>query len=604
MQKNDLILYNNAIHRVLDIQNNNLLLINCCRQTMPRWYKDIDYTPVSEDDLYITSGIRPIPIEELDNKSRGYAYKRYNMIAGIIPFVGDSQMRCQMIDNLSKTLQVSKQTLRHTLCTYLVYQNISIFAPKKQTYKRPLTDDEKNIRWALNKYFYTQNKYSLQSAYLLMLKEKYCDKDGQLLPNHPTINQFRYFYRKTKKFQTFYIARNGLKDYQKNYRPLIGNGVQSFAPTVGTAMLDSTICDIYLINDAGELIGRPILTACIDAYSSFCYGYYLSWEGGVYSLKGLLSNVITDKVELCNNFGILIKSDIWNCVNMLPAILVTDKGKEYQSFNFEQITELGVTIINLPAFRPELKGVVEKFFDLIQNLYKPYLKGKGVIEPDFQQRGKHDYRKDACLTLRDFETIILRCIIYYNSQRVLEAFPYTETMLVKKIKPYACDIWNWGRQQEGVTLIPINHTQLMLTLLPRTKGIFSRKGLTVNNLHYHCEGFTEKYLQGGVAICAYNPDNVSYVWVVENGNYTKFNLIEVRFKDESLADVKQVQQDFRTVVKNLSNDNNQSKIKLIKHIEVIAKNPSTPNNVEIRNTRSTRQKQVISRHIDYMKGEE
>ena len=62
MQKNDLILYNNAIHRVLDITDNNLLLINCCKQTMPKWYKDIDYTPASEDDLYITSGIRPVPI--------------------------------------------------------------------------------------------------------------------------------------------------------------------------------------------------------------------------------------------------------------------------------------------------------------------------------------------------------------------------------------------------------------------------------------------------------------------------------------------------------------------------------------------------------------
>ena len=33
-----------------------------------------------------------------------------------------------------------------------------------------------------------------------------------------------------------------------------------------------------------------------------------------------------------------------------------------------------------------------------------------------------DYRKDACLTMRDFETVILRCILYYNSQRILENF--------------------------------------------------------------------------------------------------------------------------------------------------------------------------------------
>lgn len=51
--------------------------------------------------------------------------------------------------------------------------------------------------------------------------------------------------------------------------------------------------------------------------------------------------------------------------------------------------------INLPAYRPELKGAVEKFFDLVQGNYKKHLKGKGVIEPDYQERGAHDYRKDV-----------------------------------------------------------------------------------------------------------------------------------------------------------------------------------------------------------------
>ena len=47
--------------------------------------------------------------------------------------------------------------------------------------------------------------------------------------------------------QNFYISRNGLKNYQRNNRPLIGDGVESFAPAIGVGMLDSTICDIYLI---------------------------------------------------------------------------------------------------------------------------------------------------------------------------------------------------------------------------------------------------------------------------------------------------------------------------------------------------------------------
>jgi transposase InsO family protein len=128
-----------------------------------------------------------------------------------------------------------------------------------------------------------------------------------------------------------------------------------------------------------------------------------------------MANVICDKVALCKRHGISITKESWNC-NRLPATLVTDMGSEYKSANFEQIAELGVTVINLPPYRPELKGSVEKFFDLIQSYYKPYLKGKGVIEPDYQERGAHDYRNDACLTLPAFEEVLLHCIIHYNSK--------------------------------------------------------------------------------------------------------------------------------------------------------------------------------------------
>lgn len=258
------------------------------------------------------------------------------------------------------------------------------------------------MRWALNKFFYTKNKNSLHVAYIQLLKEKYCDITGNLLPEYPSFYQFRYFYRKTKKMQTYYISRDGIKNYERNNRPLLGDGIQEYASCVGMGMLDATICDIYLINESGNLVGRPILTACIDAYSSLCCGYALSWEGGVYSLKGLMLNIITDKQKWCERFGISIEKEQWDA-DKLPATFVTDMGSEYKSENFEQITELGVTVVNLPSYRPELKGAVEKFFDLVQSTYKPYLKGKGVIEPDYQERGAHDYRKDACLTMADFE---------------------------------------------------------------------------------------------------------------------------------------------------------------------------------------------------------
>lgn len=277
-------------------------------------------------------------------------------------------------------------------------------------------------------------------------------------------------------------------------------------------------------------------------------------------------------------------------------------GSEYKSENFEQITELGVTVVNLPSYRPELKGAVEKFFDLVQNTYKPHLKGKGVIEPDYQERGSHDYRKDACLTMADFEKVILRCIIYYNSQRIIENFPYTEGMIQNQIQPFASNIWEWGKSQTGANLITVDKEQIVLTLLPRTTGKFSRFGLRVNKMRYKHENFTEKYLAGGEVTVAYNPDDVSAVWLIDNGSYIRFDLIESRYKGKELSDAEIMQKGQKELVKAATADNIQAQINLAQSIEIIAASVNNPDKVNIKSIRNTRQREQTKNHIDYIRG--
>ena len=65
--------------------------------------------------------------------------------------------------------------------------------------------------------------------------------------------------------ETYYISRDGIKDYQRNHRPLLGEGIRTVTNSIGTAMLDSTICDIYLVNNRQELIGRPLMTAYLNS---------------------------------------------------------------------------------------------------------------------------------------------------------------------------------------------------------------------------------------------------------------------------------------------------------------------------------------------------
>lgn len=604
MKKHELLRCENHIVRVLKIAEEKILIVDCIKKSMPKWIDKIDlsrYEVCAESDLLSATNQTLLDIETMDAVRKRKMYMRFTCIAGVLPFTDHERKRREAISIIADEKKISKQTIRTYLWLYLVYQDISVLAPKVRKTKKELSQDEKNMRWALNRFFYTADKNSLNTAYTQMLKAKYSDPSGALNADYPTFYQFRYFYRKHRKMQNYCIARNGLTNYQRNHRPLLGDGVQAFAPAVGVGMLDATVCDIYLINDAGQLIGRPILTACVDAYSGLCCGYALSWEGGVYSLKNLMSNVITDKVSWCRQFGIMINREDWNC-SFLPATLVTDMGREYASATFAQIADLGVTVINLPPYRPELKGIVEKFFDIVQNLYKPHLRGKGVIEPDYQERGAHDYRKDACLTMTAFEKILLYCIIFYNSQRVIEHFPYTEQMLEEGIKPHASDIWNYGLRQDGANLIPVDHKTLMLTLLPRTEGKFTRKGLIVNRLRYKNADFTERFLQGNRAVVAYNPDDVSTVWLFENGQYIPFELIESRFKACTLSEAEAMQTCQKSIVRKAVPDHIQASVHLSQNIETIANASISHGSTSVKEVRKNRLSEQAKAHIDFMKG--
>lgn len=594
MKKNDLIKTDSGIFRILGVGDNSILAIDCEKKTMPKFFS---YDFFSDGEIInCLSPDYPI-FEDLSPADRKIAQQRYTMIASAVSVLEYVKQRNLMLDKSSKQFGISKQTLRSYLCTYLVYQDIAALAPKHSKGKE-LTQDQKNMRWALNKFFYTRNQNSLPTAYTMMLKAKYCDDYGKLLPEYPSFNQFRYFYRKHRKMENFFISRDGIKDYQMNNRPLLGDGVQEFAPSVGTAMLDGTICDIYLVNDTGQLIGRPILVVACDANTSMCLGYSLSWQGGTYSLQNLMLNILEDKVILCERMGIHITADQWD-VNQLPGIMVTDGGSEYKGKTFEQIAELGVSLIHLPPYRPELKGQVEKLFDLIQKSYKDMLKGKGVIMPDFQERGSHDYRKDAVLTLEEFERIVVRCIVHYNCERVIKSYPYTPEMLESNVKPYANEIWNWKVENDiGTNLISVSSKDLVLTLLPRTNGKFTKYGLKVNRLRYHAEGYKERYLQGGDVIVAYNPDNCNKVWLKEkDGSFVEFSLIESRFEDMSLDSVQDIQQKQKELMKDTIRDNYQAKIELMSFIESVASKPKSTD-VQIKDTRAARKSATRKQHKD------
>ena len=161
---------NDTILRVLQSHNNKVLVIDCIKRTMPKWVEKTglsDYVECCDTEMYECTDY-PAG-RTLTQEEQRIAQEHYTMIAGVLPFIYNEQKRSQMIDFLSE--QCSKQTIRKYLCLYLVYQEIAALAPLPRKEKE-LTQDEKNMRWGLNKFFYTKHKNSLKTAYTMMLKEK------------------------------------------------------------------------------------------------------------------------------------------------------------------------------------------------------------------------------------------------------------------------------------------------------------------------------------------------------------------------------------------------------------------------------------------------
>lgn len=143
----------------------------------------------------------------------------------------------------------------------------------------------------------------------------------------------------------------------------------------------------------------------------------------------------------------------------------------------------------------------------------------------------------------------------------------------------------------GANLIHVEERNRILTLLPRTVGRFTRYSLKVNKLRYHCEGYAECYLKGGEVTVAYNPEDVTSVWLLDNGTYIEFTLIESRFQGKNLTEVQEIQVHQKAITKNAEHDDLQAQIDLAQHIEAVVYNVKNSSDVNLKGIRSTRKRE-------------
>ena len=141
MRKYDLFYFGESIVRVLEIQPERVLIIDCIKKAMPTWLDVASLHSCAEcinEELFKATAFTPIKADELDASRRKTMYERYTVIAPLFPFLGNRKLRSQVIQSVAAEHGISQQTVRNYLCQYLAYQNITVLAPQKRTSEQKL----------------------------------------------------------------------------------------------------------------------------------------------------------------------------------------------------------------------------------------------------------------------------------------------------------------------------------------------------------------------------------------------------------------------------------------------------------------------------------
>lgn len=421
------------------------------------------------------------------------------------------------------TSEKHQTTVKRVLRLYYRYLATGALIKKKTREAQQRTD----FNWAIQTFYFSSKKVSLRCSYELMLVQRFSDESGNLLQSAPSFSSFKnYFYRHGfHKRPQKSIARDGLSNYQRNERPVFGAASQ-WRTQIGSFQMDATLADIYLVSrhDRATVVGRPTVILAVDTATQLIAGLYIGLGSDTTTVMSCLSNCACDKVEFCKQHEVEILAEQWPSRG-LPLEIITDKGREFtKSRMLELCQKYGIEIQSLPPFRPDCKGLVEKSFDLIQQRYKPLLRGKGVIEDDAEERWATDYRSQAILTIDEFTKVVIHCVIYLNSGRLLSD------------GKTAAQKW----QESTGQLLQVADRELYLMTLPRETVKLSRKGFHMHSFWY-IPVEMGNLIVGQSYVLAHDPACVNNVYVFQDGCYLPCVLSSSSVQYVGLSDAEAIQ---------------------------------------------------------------
>jgi hypothetical protein len=102
----------------------------------------------------------------------------------------------------------------------------------------------------------------------------------------------------------------------------------------------------------------------------------------------------------------------------------------------------------------------------------------------------------------------------------------------------------------------------------------------------------DRYLDDEKVLVAYNPNDVSKVWLIEKGNYIEFDLIEKFLRGKTLEEVENIKNEKNKVINDSKIKSVKSKIKIQSVLDEIIGSIDNDVVVDTKNVRKNRNNEI------------
>ncbi|VWC75752.1 integrase catalytic subunit [Burkholderia lata] len=299
-----------------------------------------------------------------------------------------------------------------------------------------------------------------------------------------TRRQLQYYICQNYPYEVRRIHQVGRKKYALHERPLTGKLRTSRGPGE-KYHIDATIVDLYLVGNIlrNTVIGRPTLYLVVDDYTALVVGFYVtfdppSWDGAMIAL----ANAISPKVEFCRSLGIDISEGQWPA-HRLCEVLYADQGEVSSVHKAHPlIRHFGVELANAPAYRPDLRSVIERRFGIIPAIWSSLL--SGVVEKGSLDRGVEHPAYQAALNIREFRRAVLRAVLSYN-RCPIRGYQTPPEMVEVGEAPSPLNLWKYGLKTNGCGR-HVDVADFRAKIMKSENVSVDGNGIHHQGLHYAC----------------------------------------------------------------------------------------------------------------------